>query len=90
MTHLANPSARLVTLMFPLYPLPSSPPLAAGEDVQLPDGGPPFALTEGIYHQLLDDDWELIHLESIDRGRGEGRTKGPEGGEKLGVWKRRS
>lgn len=74
MTALARKAAssRLITLIFPLDGRP---------------GGPPYSLDMPTYHSLLDDHWELIHLEDIAPEWK--RHTGPPGGEKLGVWKLR-
>lgn len=73
MTALARPgpSSRLITLMFPLN----------GKD-----GGPPYSLSEEIYHQLLDGKWELMWSEDVPQ---EERRPGMLGGEKLAVWRLR-
>ena len=52
----------------------------------------PFPLTVDLYHDLLGDQWELVHLQEIDVEGGKGRKKDgplgdPVGDEKLGVWK---
>ena len=68
----AAPETRLITLMFPL---------------NTSGGGPPYPLSETIYHELLDANWEAVSIEEIhpdDR-----RKTGPKGDEKLGIWKRR-
>lgn len=74
MTALSRPSpeTRLITLMFPLN----------GKS-----GGPPFNLTEEVYHELLDEDWELVWSEEVPE---EERRRGNLGGETMAVWKRRA
>lgn len=74
MTALSRPerSTRLITLMYPLNGGP---------------GGPPFSLTEDIYHELLDPHWELVWIEEVPEQ--ERRKNAPPGGEKLAVWKRK-
>ena len=61
--------------MWPLDPGPDAAP------------GPPFPLSLSIYHDLLDKDWELVHLMDVDRVGGKGRSEdSPPGDEKIGVW----
>ncbi|WWD22619.1 hypothetical protein CI109_107112 [Kwoniella shandongensis] len=67
-------STTLITLMYPLPP--HSQPT-----------GPPWPLTEEVYHELLDEQWELVWAEDVPSSMK--RTVGAQGGEKLGVWKRR-
>lgn len=63
----------LITLMFPLPPSAKS-------------GGPPFALSEEIYEELLKDQgWKMVWSEDIEEPT---RTVGAPGREKLAVWKR--
>lgn len=50
-------------------------------------GGPPYSLTEEVYHKLLNPEWEVIWEEEIPEG--ERRKDAPPGGEKLAVWRRR-
>lgn len=76
-THLANiatnTNTMLITLMFPLPPSAKS-------------GGPPFALSEEIYEELLKDQgWKMVWSEDIEEPT---RTVGAPGREKLAVWKR--
>ncbi|OWT37741.1 hypothetical protein J008_00561 [Cryptococcus neoformans] len=76
-THLANIATNtntiLITLMFPLPPSAKS-------------GGPPFALSEEIYEELLKDQgWKMVWSEDIEEPT---RTVGAPGREKLAVWKR--
>jgi hypothetical protein len=66
-----SPETTLITLMFPL------------DDKE---GGPPYALSEQIYHDLLDQQWTLVHLGDIPS---EWSIKGPRTGDKIGVWKRK-
>ncbi|WVR03034.1 hypothetical protein IAU60_000023 [Kwoniella sp. DSM 27419] len=73
MAHLASAGATLVTLMYPLPP-------ADGQ-------GPPWPLTVELYHELLDDQWDLIHCEDVPPEQM--RTTGAKGGEKMGVWRKR-
>ena len=68
-------SSTLITLMFPL----DVPPEHAE--------GPPWPLSLEVYHELLDDAWDLVHLVDIDTTAGQGRHTGPRGDEKLGIWK---
>ena len=77
MKALSSPSARLITLMYPLPASPDAPPEV---------GGPPFELKESDYHNLLDEDWELIWIKRLDKAQ---RHTGAPGGEGLGVWKRK-
>lgn len=49
--------------------------------------GPPYPLSEEIYHELLDGDWVVIWSEEVPKG--ERRTVGRRDGERLAVWKRR-
>ncbi|KAJ3322123.1 hypothetical protein HDV06_003574 [Boothiomyces sp. JEL0866] len=68
MQKLIVPGGTLITLMFPL------------DDHE---GGPPFALSVEIYHQLLDEFFECKSIEdtpSFERRKGK---------EKLGVWIRK-
>ncbi|KAK8844828.1 hypothetical protein IAR55_006678 [Kwoniella newhampshirensis] len=65
----------LITLMYPLPP-------------QSQSVGPPWPLTEEIYHELLAEDWNLVWAEDVPPDMM--RTTGAKGGEKLGVWTRRS
>ncbi|AAW41015.1 hypothetical protein CNBA5080 [Cryptococcus deneoformans B-3501A] len=76
-THLANIAADtnpiLITLMYPLPPSAKS-------------GGPPFALSEEIYQELLKEQgWKMVWSEDIEEPT---RMVGAPGGEKLAVWKR--
>ena len=76
MSLLARPSSstRLITLMFPLKDDPLPAELS----------GPPFPLSEGTYHTLLDEKWELIYMKEVpDEIK---RKAGEMGGEKVGVW----
>jgi hypothetical protein len=67
-----SPSTRLITLMFPLDNAAS---------------GPPWSLSPQTYHELLDGEWELVHLGEI---RDEWAMKvGDRRGDMIGVWKRR-
>ena len=69
-----SPSTRLITLMFPLTADPLPTELS----------GPPFPLSIGTYHSLLDDRWELIWSQDVpDEVK---RTTGAAGGEMVGVW----
>ncbi|WVQ82859.1 hypothetical protein IAT38_004994 [Cryptococcus sp. DSM 104549] len=75
MSSLSRSGTTLITLMFPL------PPQAA------PVGGPPFALSEEIYKELLEPEgWEMVWGQEIDVPQ---RKTGPPGGEKLAVWKKK-
>ncbi|ORX35181.1 S-adenosyl-L-methionine-dependent methyltransferase [Kockovaella imperatae] len=80
MSAAASPAteATLITIMFPL------------NSNRGPTEGPPFALSLDLYHELLDDRWELVYLTDIDKGSGMGRHVGPAGDEKLGIWKYRA
>lgn len=49
--------------------------------------GPPYPLSEGVYRELLDGDWEMVWSEEVREVRG--RKVGGKGGENLAVWKRR-
>ncbi|GFZ44600.1 hypothetical protein JCM24511_02324 [Saitozyma sp. JCM 24511] len=67
-----SPNTTLITLMFPL------------DDVA---SGPPWSLSMEAYHELLDGEWELVHLGEI---RPEWGTRiGERRGDMIGVWKRR-
>ena len=70
----AHPDANttLITLMFPL-------------NIPRNSEGPPFPLSVDLYHELLDDQWTLVHIEDVDKSNG--RHTGPAGDEKLGIWK---
>jgi hypothetical protein len=66
--NLLKSGAMLLTLMYPLSDHA---------------GGPPFALSEQVYHDLLDPYFELISIEigpTIERRQGK---------EKLAIWKRK-
>lgn len=71
-----SPGSFLITLMFPL-------------NIPEPEGGypdhPPYPLSLDVYHELLDETWELVHHEPI--AKSEGRTSGPAGDEAVGVWR---
>lgn len=69
-----SPSTRLVTLMFPL-----------GLDMDGP--GPPYPLSEEVYHDLLDESWEMLSCEEIVTGNR--RVVGGKGAEKMAVWMRK-
>lgn len=76
-TALSSPAARLITIMYPLPASADAPPKI---------GGPPFELKESDYHDLLDEEWELIWIKRLQKPT---RHTGAPGGEALGVWRRR-
>jgi hypothetical protein len=68
----------LITLQFPM------------DDAR--QGGPPYALSSGIYHELLDDHWEQVYEREVTR---EESRAGPEeaddyrpGRERIALWRR--
>lgn len=67
-------TTRLITIMYPL---------GRPKD----ERGPPWPLEEQTYHELLDINWRLIHVEELRDG--EQRKIGAPGGEKVGVWRLR-
>ncbi|KIR53760.1 hypothetical protein I315_03885 [Cryptococcus gattii Ru294] len=68
-----NTNPILITLMYPLPPTARS-------------GGPPFALSEEIYEELLKGQgWKMVWSEDIKEPT---RMVGAPGGEKLAVWQR--
>jgi len=67
-TNYIAPGGHLLTLMFPLVP-------------KL--GGPPFSLTEQIYHDLLDKTFDLVWVKDI---RSEEKRQGKE---RLALWKKK-
>lgn len=73
-TRFAKPSSdtTLITLMFPLDDKP---------------GGPPYALSVQTYHDLLDQEWTLVHLGNIpDKWS---IKVGSRSKDLIAVWKRR-
>ena len=80
MTRLAAPGTTLITLQFPL-------------DGPEREGGPPFSLWDELYHELLDESWEMLYQREV--GKDESRfppdsTSFRPGREKIAVWRRRS
>ncbi|KAJ1931445.1 hypothetical protein FBU59_006706, partial [Linderina macrospora] len=49
-----------------------------------PDGGPPFIVTEADYHRVLDDSFELVHIDPQCKTH---ETR--EGAEVISVWRRK-
>jgi hypothetical protein len=78
MTRLTASKGLLVTLQFPLD----------GSDRQ---GGPPYSLWDGLYHDLLDESWEMIYQKQVasEDSRFPPAAYKP-GREKIAVWRRRS
>jgi hypothetical protein len=79
MTRLAAPHGTLITLQFPL-------------DGPERTGGPPFSLWDALYHDLLDESWEMVYQRDVEEGesrfpRESGKFKA--GREKIAVWRRR-
>lgn len=80
MTDLAAPNGTLITLQLPL-------------DGPERTGGPPYSLWDGLYHDLLDKDWEMVYQRDVTQE--ESRLPNPEGifkpgREKIAVWRRKS
>jgi hypothetical protein len=80
MTDLAAPNGTLITLQLPL-------------DGPERTSGPPYSLWDGLYHDLLDKDWEMVYQRDVTQE--ESRLPSPEGiyklgREKIAVWRRRS
>jgi hypothetical protein len=80
MSRLSAPNGTLITLQFPLDG-PERP------------GGPPYSLWDGLYHELLDKDWEMVYQRDVEKE--ESRAPDPSGGfrvgrEKIAVWRKRS
>ncbi|WWC67402.1 uncharacterized protein I206_101310 [Kwoniella pini CBS 10737] len=73
MKKLTSPNAYLITLMYPLPPTNNEPP--------------PWPLTVDMYHELLDDTWEITWEKEVSDI--EKRTTGAKGGESIAVWKRK-
>ncbi|CAK9786981.1 Thiopurine S-methyltransferase [Cutaneotrichosporon oleaginosum] len=70
----ASPNSRLITLQYPLQGNP-------------PPFGPPFALDESVYRDVLGDHWEAIYDEPVPEEQK--RKNRPPGNERLVVWKRK-
>lgn len=80
MTALSAPKGTLITLQFPL-------------DGPEREGGPPYSLWDGLYHELLDKDWEMVYQREV--AQEESRSPDASGSfkpgrEKIAVWRRRS
>jgi hypothetical protein len=78
MTRLSAPNGTLITLQFPL-------------DGPEREGGPPYSLWDGLYHDLLDEDWEMVFQREAKKE--ESQFNGDsfkQGREKIAVWKRRA
>ncbi|WWC90293.1 uncharacterized protein L201_005226 [Kwoniella dendrophila CBS 6074] len=71
MNKLSTSNAKLITLMYPLPPTDNKPP--------------PFQVTVELYHELLDEHWELIWIQDVPED--ERRKTGAGGSEKIAVWR---
>lgn len=74
LSRLLKKGAMLATLM---YPLNETRPL---------DDGPPFPLSPELYHELLDETFDLVSLEDVALDRSLPRRAGKE---KMGIWRRK-
>lgn len=80
MARLSAPGGTLITLQYPL-------------DGPEREGGPPYSLWDGLYHDLLDGDWEMVYQREVPREESralDGSGSFKQGREKIAVWKRRS